>query len=85
MRAHTLYYFHKLPVVIKLSRQSQTIILSLTVCMSTRYARKPDGLTIFLFFANITFFHISHQNLPGFWCFSPKDRLALNVLMPDFE
>ena len=37
MRAHTLYYLHKLPVVIKLSRQSQTIILSLTVCMSTRY------------------------------------------------
>lgn len=56
MRAHTLYYFHKLPVVIKLSRQSQTIILSLTVCMSTRYLQKPDGLTIFLFFANITFF-----------------------------
>lgn len=60
MRAHTLYYMHKLPVVIKLSRQSQTIILSLTVCMSTRYTRKPDGLTIFLFFANITFFHIRH-------------------------
>ena len=49
MRAHTLYYMRKLPVVIKLSRQSQTIILSLTVCMSTRYPQKPDGLTIFLF------------------------------------
>lgn len=60
MRAHTLYYMHKLPVVIKLSRQSQTIILPLTVCMSTHYTRKPDGLTIFLFFANITFSHISH-------------------------
>lgn len=61
MRAHTLYYMRKLPVVIKLSRQSQTIILSLTVCMSTRYTRKPDGLTIFLFFCKYHIF--PHQSL----------------------
>ena len=59
MRAHTLYYMHKLPAVIKLSRQSQTIILSLTVCMSTRYARKPDGLTIFFVFLQISHFSTS--------------------------
>lgn len=83
MRAHTLYYMYKLPVVIKPSRQSQTIIWSLTVCMSTRYPRKPDDLTIFLIFANITFFRISHQGLLGFWCFNPNARLLSNVLMAD--
>lgn len=65
MRAHTLYYMHKLPVVIKLSRQSQTIILSLTVCMSTRYARKPDGLTIFFVFCKYHIF--PHQSSEFTW------------------
>lgn len=65
MRAHTLYYMHKLPAVIKLSRQSQTIILLLTVCMSTRYTRKPDGLTIFLFFCKYHIF--PHRSLEFIW------------------
>lgn len=37
MRAHTLYYLHKLPVGIKPSRQSKTIVWSLTACISIRY------------------------------------------------
>lgn len=43
MRAHTLYYLHKLPVDIKPSRQSKTIVWSLTACMSIRYT---DNQTI---------------------------------------
>lgn len=65
MRAHTLYYMRKLPVVIKLSRQSQTIILSLTVCMSTRYTRKPDGLTVFFDFCKYHIF--PHLSLEFTW------------------